>query len=232
MPYWLQFTIFTIIAGLVQYIITYFKEKGKNLATKEDIGKITEEIKSVESQFINETEKLKNKLAILANVQTDITSMERQAIIEINKSLFMWIDSVLNIPNINSSNQIDDYINTQNQLYKNVQQDEIVLRLFVKSDNIHNILHKITSVFLEIQIKKQLKYHEIIKINNEIDDIKPDTPSKEKKEKLQRKIEDRKTALESISEKVLEKYTAIAPIINEFREKSKEQIYKIFEPEH
>ena len=48
MPYWLQFTIFAIIAGLVQYIITYFKEKGKNLATKEDIGEITKEIKSVD----------------------------------------------------------------------------------------------------------------------------------------------------------------------------------------
>ena len=174
MPYWLQFTIFAIIAGLVQYIITYFKEKGKNLATKEDIGEITKEIKSVESQFINKTEKLKNKLAILANAQTDITSMERQAIIEVNKSLFMWIDSVLNIPNVNNS----------------------------------------------------------IKINNEIDDIKPETPSKEKREKLQRKIEERKTALENISEKVLEEYTTIAPMINEFREKSKEQIYKILKPEH
>ena len=123
----------------------YYEEKGKNLATKEDIGEITKEIKSVESQFINETEKLKNKLAILANAQTDITSMERQAIIEVNKSLFLWIDSVLNIPNVNSSNQIDNYINIQNQLYKNVQQDEIVLRLFVKSDNIHNICLLYTS---------------------------------------------------------------------------------------
>ena len=172
MPYWLQFTIFAIIAGLVQYIITYFKEKGKNLATKEDIGEITKEIKSVESQFINETEKLKNKLAILANAQTDITSMERQAIIEVNKSLFMWIDSVLNIPNVNNSIQINNYINAQNQLYKNVQQDEIVLRLFVKSDNIHNILHKIILAFLKIQAEKQLKCHEIIKINNEINDSK------------------------------------------------------------
>lgn len=232
MPYWLQFTIFAIIAGLVQYIITYFKEKGKNLATKEDIGEITKEIKSVESQFINETEKLKNKLAILANAQTDITSMERQAIIEVNKSLFMWIDSVLNIPNVNNSIQINNYINAQNQLYKNVQQDEIVLRLFVKSDNIHNILHKIILAFLKIQTEKQLKCHEIIKINNEIDDIKPETPSKEKREKLQRKIEERKTALENISEKVLEEYTTIAPMINEFREKSKEQIYKILKPEH
>ena len=216
MPYWLQFTIFAIIAGLVQYIITYFKEKGKNLATKEDIGEITKEIKSDESQFINETEQLKNKLAILANAQTDITSMERQAIIEVNKSLFMWIDSVLNIPNVNNSIQINNYINAQNQLYKNVQQDEIVLRLFVKSDNIHNILHKIILAFLKIQAEKQLKCHEIIKINNE----------------LQRKIEERKTALENISEKVLEEYTTIAPMINEFREKSKEQIYKILKPEH
>ena len=40
----------------------------------------------------------------------------------------------------------------------------------------------------------EIKENEInlIKINNEIDDIKPETPSKEKREKLQRKIEERK----------------------------------------
>lgn len=60
-------TICTGAIGLTQFILwkhiakvkAYEAEKGKNLATKEDIGDITNEIKSVENKFINETEKLK-----------------------------------------------------------------------------------------------------------------------------------------------------------------------------
>ena len=84
-------TICTGAIGLTQFILwkhiakvkAYEAEKGKNLATKEDIGDITNEIKSVENKFINETEKLKCSLSILANIQTDIASMERNSIIPI-----------------------------------------------------------------------------------------------------------------------------------------------------
>lgn len=93
MPYWLQFTIFAIIAGLVQYIITYFKEKGKNLATKEDIGDITTEIKSIESKFLHETEKLKADLLLHTTLSTNIFSEERNAIAEFTKSLVAWVNS-------------------------------------------------------------------------------------------------------------------------------------------
>ncbi|KAA4671599.1 hypothetical protein F3B42_14250 [Bacteroides ovatus] len=212
--------------------LAMLKKLGEDIATKKDIGGITQEIKSVESKFIAETEKLKSKLTILANVQTDITSMERSAIIEINKSLFLWIESVLNIPDTTRSIAIEEYINKQNILYQKVQQDEIVLKLLIKNDCIHEYLYKITSTFLEIQIGKQLKYYKIIKINNEIDCIKPDNPSKEKREKLQRKIEERKNMIDTDTKKMFEKYDTIAPIINQFRDRCKEQIYKIIEPEH
>lgn len=60
----------------------YESEKGKNLATKEDIGEITREIKSVESKF-----------TLLTNLQTGILSEERNAIAEFAKSITIWINS-------------------------------------------------------------------------------------------------------------------------------------------
>ena len=51
------FTVFAIVVFLIYE--GYFKEKGKNLATKEDIGKITDEIKKVESIYNNSLEKYK-----------------------------------------------------------------------------------------------------------------------------------------------------------------------------
>jgi hypothetical protein len=62
MPYWLQFTLFAIISGLVQYIIAFFKKKGENLATKQDIKGITDSIKSVESKYNSSLEAFKMEL--------------------------------------------------------------------------------------------------------------------------------------------------------------------------
>ncbi|WP_319505091.1 hypothetical protein [Bacteroides graminisolvens] len=62
MPYWLQFTIFAVIAGLMQYIVSYFTEKGKNLATKEDIKDITYKVESVKASYNESLERHKIEL--------------------------------------------------------------------------------------------------------------------------------------------------------------------------
>lgn len=53
--YWLQYIFFAIISGLVTCILLcikeYFKEKGKNLATKEDIQEITAKIEAVKENY-------------------------------------------------------------------------------------------------------------------------------------------------------------------------------------
>lgn len=55
--------IFTAFAFIVFLVYEgYFKEKGKNLATKEDISEITNEIKKVESVYNNSLEKYKFEL--------------------------------------------------------------------------------------------------------------------------------------------------------------------------
>lgn len=78
---WQQFILLVIISGIVQYIIAYFKEKGKNLATKHDIGEITNEIKNVKSKFTNQTE-------ILSLPKSEIYSIERNVIIDVNEKLY------------------------------------------------------------------------------------------------------------------------------------------------
>lgn len=109
MPYWLQLTLFAIIAGLVNFIITYFKEKGKNLATKEDVRYITTEIKSIESKFLHETERLKADLLLHTTLRTTILSEERNAIAEFTKSLVTWINSYQKNYKLESGH-IDDFL--------------------------------------------------------------------------------------------------------------------------
>ena len=61
-PFWLTVLIFALVTGLVQCIVFYFKEKGKNLATKQDIKDITDSIKSVESKYDSSLEAFKMEL--------------------------------------------------------------------------------------------------------------------------------------------------------------------------
>lgn len=44
------------------YLTSYFSEKGKNLASKEDLHEITDKVEKIKSQYSSEIERLKSKL--------------------------------------------------------------------------------------------------------------------------------------------------------------------------
>jgi len=56
-----------IIGGLLlrNYLPSYFQEKGKNLATKEDIREITDKVEAVKAQYVREIELFKYDIALL-----------------------------------------------------------------------------------------------------------------------------------------------------------------------
>lgn len=74
---WVQFFIQLAILFVGCYIAfwkSYFTEKGKNLATVQDISQITELVESVKAEFAKETESLKSKLQLHLNVQGNLIS--------------------------------------------------------------------------------------------------------------------------------------------------------------
>jgi len=56
---WYKFVLLIISVGLVQFAISHFVNKGKNLATKEDISKITKQIESVKEYYNKSLEEYK-----------------------------------------------------------------------------------------------------------------------------------------------------------------------------
>ena len=53
---WWYLVAWMLVAGIGAYFGTYLREKGKNVATKEDIGRITDEIEKVRSTYVKEIE--------------------------------------------------------------------------------------------------------------------------------------------------------------------------------
>ncbi len=58
---WWHYLLWILVTGAGAYFGTYLREKGKNIATKEDIGKITEEIEKVRTSYAKQIEEIREK---------------------------------------------------------------------------------------------------------------------------------------------------------------------------
>ena len=64
----LQIVVIITVVAVRFYIPTYLGEKGKNLATKEDIAGITRIVESTKSEYIKELEILRETIDLYYNV--------------------------------------------------------------------------------------------------------------------------------------------------------------------
>lgn len=69
------------------FLPSYLKQKGENLATLEDIGKITEQVKEVETKYAAELARLNSKLATASEVNSKQFELELRAYEQIWASL-------------------------------------------------------------------------------------------------------------------------------------------------
>jgi len=60
---WIALLVFLLL--LKRYLPTYFQEKGKNLATKEDIRDITDKVESVKTEYARQLELFKHDITLL-----------------------------------------------------------------------------------------------------------------------------------------------------------------------
>lgn len=174
--------ICTCAIGLTQFILwkhiakvkAYEAEKGKNLATKEDIAGITKEIKSVESKFINETEKLKADLNLLTNIKTGLFSEKRNIIIDLHASLQKWIQAVIyfDSTNLYHNDSIYKSIDIISNLYNDVLIKESMFKIYIENDKLRSYIYDINKNGLNCMSLKTKLYFELISINDEIQQLK------------------------------------------------------------
>lgn len=84
--------VFSFIgSALGAIIISYLREKGKNYATKSDIGKITETVESIKSNYNKEQETLKAQLNLLVSAHNSFHSDIKRAIYEFWDSMLLLL---------------------------------------------------------------------------------------------------------------------------------------------
>jgi len=70
-PWW-SYVFFAVLSGLSCYVAVYLREKGKNLATREDIGRITDEIEKVKLRYAVESHRFQVSYAGLLKKRADV----------------------------------------------------------------------------------------------------------------------------------------------------------------
>ena len=89
---WTQITITSLMTAIVtlagQYFVSYLRKKGENLATKEDIGRLTEIVENVKSQFAVDLEFIRFNLGNKSTIQRLAAEKEFGALSEIAGCLF------------------------------------------------------------------------------------------------------------------------------------------------
>jgi len=83
-----------LLCFYLAFFKSYIQEKGKNLATTEDIQKITVLVEQAKKQFNEDLELLKNHLSLYNQNFVDIKTLERNALIEINTRYSEWFNSL------------------------------------------------------------------------------------------------------------------------------------------
>ncbi len=136
----ISFALYLLIKN---YFPAYFSEKGKNLATREDIEEITEKIKTVES-----------KISIRASSEIDYNSLKRKTVLEYFGAYNNWETMLMNSHSeYGSDAELENQILIKKLMEArfNYNLKEGEAQLFIIDTEFFNIRREINPLILQLQ---------------------------------------------------------------------------------
>ncbi|OCB77157.1 hypothetical protein B0A79_01960 [Flavobacterium piscis] len=207
-----------VIIGLYLALFkSYFTEKGKNIATNEDIEELTNKIELVKQKFLEKNASLKSKLDLLTNLQIGHKNDERNALTEFHKSFSKWI----NILTSSSFGLIDDYNNEEvlrklsdyDNIYKEFQSSHSLLMIYVEDEKLHSSINTLKIKILEKLSGIAPSSLISLKHNNEkLEDLKSQPYSDKKTEKNRELFVVRKEIHQKYHREMIEAYKEIVDL--------------------
>lgn len=133
---------FGLFFFIKNFLPSYFNEKGKNLATKEDVEIITEKVERIKSEFIKDLEFIKTDLHYVSQSKFSIKTFEREALIDVNLKYAEWINYLMNLSfaDINMSNysRLDKFYEEIKSRKNSFDNAESNLHLFLHDETLIN----------------------------------------------------------------------------------------------
>lgn len=170
-PFWLTILLFSVISGGIQLIISFLRERGKNLATKKDISDITDKIESVKDSYNKALEAHKIELQKELESHKYIMGLCHS----IDETLLQHISSCLKVE---AEKDIEDCDNDESLLTSNNKLSNFLHTYKSRYDSIP-VLRKLRSISGDIDSDYMLfKFVTTSPINGEVNAI----PSERKKQ--------------------------------------------------
>jgi hypothetical protein len=131
----------------------YIGEKGKNLATKEDIGEITEKIEGVKSYFTDRTEWLRAKLSVNSQQKMNLFINRNEAHIQFYKDFYkaaIFLRSPIHF-RPEEVKALDEHIKEGRELITRSFASYFGLMVYVQKDSISTPAHKAVTALIELE---------------------------------------------------------------------------------
>lgn len=191
-------TILILIGFYLAFVKSYFQEKGKNLATSEDIENITRKVEHVKKELAEELALSKSKIDILYNVELNQLNNQRESLLRFHKVFSNWFNkltSSINLVNDSDNNEINLKIKEYFDCYELVLNEYSHLELFCEDENFLQLINE-----LKINILKELSRNPVLYLinlihNNERNNETDKLPETEEKYKEFGRLRDEKIAI-------------------------------------
>lgn len=200
-----------IVIGLYLALFkSYFQEKGKNLATQEDIEKITKLVETV-----------KNQIHYTTQSKLSLRTEERNALVNHYEKYNFWLNTILDIyfGGINKENKLKlrEFEQQLNNAKFGYEIAEGRKEVFVNNNEIDELLKglKIKTIELQHLVEKtigQLEYWFF-----EVDKMHETIPLEQQSEKFKDLLEKKQKILNDMNQERLERYKEIAPQDKQFQ---------------
>lgn len=205
----------------IQLFIVICTECIKKKIEKQTISAITKKIKEIETKFTNKTEELKSQLSILTNIQTEISTIERNVIVDFNKQLFSFIHLIIaGIDNCINNEALDLYAKKLNDFSIQSANSLPLFTLFIENKKLCHDANILLNLALQMETERHLDLIKLKTINTEIKSIN-DPILRKKKEK------ERFLFIDEMSAKPTQIYESNKSLIFNFQKDCREYIHRL-----
>lgn len=201
--------IIILLLGYLAFFKSYLQEKGKNLAKKEDIEKITSIIEEIKSQLYFTTH---SKLTLIAE--------ERAAIVDYFAKYHCWLETIIEVDPLGAADETKkEEITSQLSRAKfDFQIARAKKEIFVENDELNKIEQSILPKTLALQQLVEKTISDLEQINFQINETKSSTTLREDGEEHKEQLAKKKKILSNFWEKQLDEFSKITDKNHEVRD--------------
>ena len=200
--------IIIILGFYLAFFKSYFQEKGKNLATSEDVEKITKKVEGIKKEIAEELAVSKSKIDLLYNLELKQLTNENESLINFHKSFSVWFNkltSSLNLIDDTDNNELKNKIKEYDETYHKVLNEFSILEIYCTDKDFMNMISDLKIKILKELSKNHPKTLLELQFNNEKNQETENLPfSAEKYAEFNKLREERKSIFDNLYEKNIE----------------------------